>query len=470
MSIDSDVVVVGAGAAGLAAAFAARRKGASVTLVERRRLGGDCTWTGCVPSKSLLEQARRVHGGRRMGLVGSVDFSAVMERVRDTVLKVSEDESRPTLEAMGIRVVEGEAAFTGPRQLEVDGTGLRGRVVVLATGSVALVPDVPGLRALNPLTNDTVFDLRRLPPRLAVMGGGPIGLELGQAFARLGSEVTILQGPDLLAPKEEPEVSDVLAEVLTTEGVRVLTGSYVDRAERAADGSAVLGTRDGLRVAADAVLCATGRRSQTDGLAPERGGVALTDRGFIATDDKLRTTAEGVYAVGDIVGGLLFTHAGYEMGTLAVNNGLGRRARPFDSRAVPWATFTEPEVGRVGMTEAQAFEAHGDAAKVAYLPIAETDRAKTAGETAGFVKLVAGPHGVVRGLAGGQLVGATVVCPTGGDVVHELALAMRTHTITGRIAQTVHAYPSWSLAVREAAIQFFFEYKGRRARPARPAP
>jgi pyruvate/2-oxoglutarate dehydrogenase complex dihydrolipoamide dehydrogenase (E3) component len=265
-------------------------------------------------------------------------------------------------------------------------------------------------------------------------------------------------------------VSDVLAEVLTTEGVRVLTGSYVDRAERAADGSAVLGTRDGLRVAADAVLCATGRRSQTDGLAPERGGVALTDRGFIATDDKLRTTAEGVYAVGDIVGGLLFTHAGYEMGTLAVNNGLGRRARPFDSRAVPWATFTEPEVGRVGMTEAQAFEAHGDAAKVAYLPIAETDRAKTAGETAGFVKLVAGPHGVVRGLAGGQLVGATVVCPTGGDVVHELALAMRTHTITGRIAQTVHAYPSWSLAVREAAIQFFFEYKGRRARPARPGP
>jgi pyruvate/2-oxoglutarate dehydrogenase complex dihydrolipoamide dehydrogenase (E3) component len=189
----------------------------------------------------------------------------------------------------------------------------------------------------------------------------------------------------------------------------------------------------------------------------------------VAVDDKLRTTADGVYAAGDVCGGLPYAHVGHAQGSLAVENGLGRIPRAFDDRVLPRATFTDPEIGRVGLTEAEAHAAYGDAARVAYLPIAETVRAKTSGDVAGFVKLVAGPHPLVRGLAGGQLLGGTVVCPTAGDVVGELALAMRTHTVVGRLAQTIHAYPSWSLAVRECAVQFFTEYKGRSARVARPA-
>ena len=469
MGISTDVVVVGGGASGLSAAFTARRRGASVVLVERRRLGGDCTWTGCVPSKTLIEQARKVHAGRQMGLEGEIDFAAVMERVNERVLKVSAEEDRPALEAQGIRVLEGQASFAGPRRLLVDGTPLTGRVIVLATGSTALVPPVPGLREAEPLTNDTVFDLRKLPERLVVMGGGPIGLELAQAFNRLGSQVTIVEGLDRVANREEPETSEAITQVLTGEGVELVLGSFVEEASRGTGGSVTLRTSGGTGVIGDALLCAVGRRPVTDGLEADRGGVELDERGFVKVDGKLRTTAEGVYAAGDICGGLQFTHVGYAMGSLAVENGLGKLPKAFDDRVLPWVTFTDPEIGRVGLTEAEAYEAHGESAKVAYLPIAETDRAKTSGEGAGFVKMVAGPHPVVRGLAGGQLLGATVVCPAGGDVVHELALAMHTRTITGRVAQAVHAYPSWSLAVRECAVQFFTEYKGRSARSARAA-
>ena len=468
MGISTDVVVVGGGAAGLAAAFTARRRGASVVLVERHRLGGDCTWTGCVPSKTLVEQARKVHAAHQMGLWGEIDFGAVMERVSERVLKVFAEEDRPALESRGIRVLEGQATFAGPRRLLVDGTPLTGRVIVLATGSTALVPPVPGLVETKPLTNDSVFDLRRLPRRLTVMGGGPIGLELAQAFSRLGSQVTVVEGLRRIASREEPEASEAIAQVLSDEGVTLVLGSFVDRVTRDGDGTTIT-TADGVSVTADALLCAVGRRAVTDGLDPARGGVELDEQGFVKVDKKLRTTAEGVFAAGDICGGPQFTHVGYAMGSLAVDNGLGRIARAFDNRVLPWATFTDPEIGRVGLTEAEAHAVHGNASRVAYLPTAETDRAKTSGDVVGFVKLIAGPHPVVRGLAGGQLIGATVVCPTGGDVVHELALAMHTRMVTGRIAQAVHAYPSWSLAVRECAVQFFTEYKGRSARPVRPA-
>ncbi len=468
MSSNFDVVVVGAGAAGLAAAYAARRRDASVAIVERRRLGGDCTWTGCVPSKTLLEIARRVHAGRRVGFDGTPDFAAAMERVAGVVTQVSRDEDRPTLEQRGITVLEGQASFTGQRRLSVDGTTVTGTVLVLATGARAVIPPIDGLDAVEVLTNDTVFDLRRLPRRLAVMGGGPIGVELAQAFQRLGSKVTVVEGLPHLVSNEEPEAGDVLATVLRREGVTLELGAMVDGVDKDDDGGFTLRAGD-RSVGADAVLVAVGRRPVTDGLDPGRGGVEVTKRGAIKVDDKLATTAEGVWAVGDVVGGLQFTHAGYDMGGLAINNALGRLKRSFDTRALPWATFTEPEIGRVGMTEAQAFDAYGDAAQVAYLPIAETDRAKCTGDTDGFVKLVAGPRPVLRNLAGGALVGATVMCPTGGDVVHELALAIRTRAFTGRLAQAVHAYPAWSLAVRETAAQFFLEYKGRSARPARRA-
>lgn len=465
---DVDIAIVGAGAAGLGAAFAARRKGASVAIVERRRLGGDCTWAGCVPSKALISRAAQVWGGRRQGLTGDVDFPRIMDEVTQAMEKIGQDESRPTLEAQGITVLEGQASFTGPRRLSVEGITVNAaKAVIIATGAIALIPPIEGLAEARPLTNDTVFGLRTLPGRLAVMGGGPIGLELAQTFQRLGSQVTVIDG-SRIAAKEEPEASQVLMEVLSEEGVRFVTGSRVSRVETR-DGVHTLHTKDGASVEAETILAAVGRRPITDGLEVERAGVELTDRGFVKVDDKLRTTAEGVYAIGDVAGKLQFTHAGYQMGSIAVGNALGRIARSFDERVIPWATFTDPEVGRVGLTEAQAAEAHGAQARVAYLPMAETDRGRATGQTAGFVKLIAGPRGPLGRLAGGTLLGATVVCPNGGDVVHEVAVLMQANAFAGRLAQTVHAYPSWAIAVRECAAQFFLSYRGREARPARRA-
>lgn len=471
MGIEADIVVVGAGSAGLGAAFAARRKGASVALIERRRLGGECTWAGCVPSKALIERAREVHWGRQRGLVGEVDFGGIMDEVHTAMERIGEDESRPTLEALGITVLEGQASLTGPRRLSVDGTAVTARrAVILATGSTAALPPVEGLGDLPTagipvLTNDTVFEQRILPRRLAVIGGGPIGVELAQAFARLGSAVTLF-GSSRLLPREEPEVATVLMGVFTAEGIRVATGAHVTRAT-ASGGVATLENGDGVRTEADAVLVAAGRQPVTDGLGLDGVGMALDRRGAVVVDGGLRTSVDGVFAIGDVTAQLQFTHAAYEMGAVAVANALGRRDRSFDTGAIPWATFTDPEVGRVGLTEAEAAAVHGSGARVAYLPMADTDRARAAGRTEGFVKLIAGPRGPLGHVAGGALLGATVVCPTGGDVVHEAVVLMRSGGFAGRLAQAVHAYPTWSMAVRECAAQFFFTHRGRAARPAR---
>lgn len=293
-------------------------------------------------------------------------------------------------------------------------------------------------------------------------------MELAQAFIRLGSEVTLVEGTDRLVGKEEPEVDAALQRVLEAEGLRCLTGSFVERVTGGDDVPVSLRTDDVTTVDAEAVLCAVGRQPVTDGLRLDRAGVATDGAGFVQVDNKLRTTRRGVYAVGDIAGGLQFTHVGYEMAGLAVGNALGRVPARWSTGTIPWVTFTAPEIGRVGMTEAQAYAAYGSRARVAYLPLAETDRGRATGRTEGFVKLVAGPRQVLRGVGGGQLLGATVMAPPGGDLVHEAALVMRTRAFTGRLAQTVHAYPSWAMALRQAAAQFFQEYEGRRARPARP--
>lgn len=464
-----DVAVIGGGAAGLAAVWSARRRGASMALVERGRLGGDCTWTGCVPSKALIARAGELQGARRRGLDPKVDFGTIMGEVRAAIHAVAEEESREALEARGVAVLEGQAAFTGPRRIDVDGATVTARAVVIATGSTPLVPPIEGLREARPLTNETVFGLDALPASLAVIGGGPVGVELAQAFARLGSEVTLFEGADRLLGTEEPEASAAVEDVLAAEGVRCVTGSFVERVTGGDGGAVALHTDDGTEVEAGSLLCAVGRRPVTDGLRLDRAGVTTDERGSVLVDPTLRTTAQRTYAAGDVTGDLQFTHVGYDMGALAAGNALGRFAARWSTRAVPWATFTDPEVGRVGLTEAGAYDQYGSRARVAYLPLAETDRGRATGRTDGFVKLVAGPCRVLGGVGGGQLLGATIVAPSGGDLVHEAAFALRTRAFTGRLAQTVHAYPSWAMALRQAAAQFFRTQDGRRARPARPA-
>jgi pyruvate/2-oxoglutarate dehydrogenase complex dihydrolipoamide dehydrogenase (E3) component len=450
-----DLIVVGGGSGGLAAARAGVRAGRRTLLIQDGEVGGDCTFTGCIPSKTLIESARQ-----------GVGFTAAMTRVAETVARVAATETAAVLVGEGIAVVEGRARFTGPRRLQVGARAFSAERVVVATGSAPARPDIAGLDTVPFLTNETVFGLRERPARLVVIGGGPIGSELGQAFGRLGSDVVVVEGGPRLLAREEPEASAVLARWFASQGISVRVATTVCRLapRRGPGGSVVVELSDGTTLEADALLVASGRRAVTDGLDPGAGGIDLDDTGSIRTDDRLATTASGVYAVGDVTGRLRFTHAADEMGRLAVANAFSRFPRRFDTRAVPWVTFTDPEVARVGMTEEQAV---GRGVRVAQVPMAAVDRAVTAGRTEGFVKLIAGPRPVIGSAGGGRLLGATIVGPRAGEMIGEAALAVRTAMFVGRLAQTVHAYPTWSMALRQAAAQFFMEEGGRRARPAR---
>ena len=466
--VDYDLIVVGGGAGGMAAARAGVRAGARTLLVQDGPIGGDCTFTGCVPSKTLIEAAAR-----------GEPFPRAMARVHATVAAIAATEDTAVFRREGVAVVHGRARFRRRREVEVDGRRFRARRFVLATGARPRIPEVPGLQQVAYLTSETVFDLSALPASLAVLGGGPLGCELAQSFARLGAQVTVVQSGDRLLPREEPEASQVVTDVFRREGIDVRLRRRVTQVtpvapitpgdgDAGSDRGACLLLGSGETVRAQVLLVAAGRVPVTDGLDLDAAGVAVDDRGFIRTDEHLATTAPGVYAVGDVTGRLQLTHAADEMGRLAAANALGRyRWRRFDPSRTPWVTFTAPEVARVGMTEAQA-AAHGG--RVAYLPMTEVDRAVTAGQTDGFVKLIAGPRRLLGRLGGGRVLGATIVAGRGGEMIGQPALALRTGMFPGRLARTTHAYPTWSTAVQQAAAQFFLEIGGRHARPAREDP
>lgn len=452
-----DLVVIGGGAAGMGAARTARRRGATVLLVQDGPIGGDCTFTGCIPSKALIAAAARGDA-----------FAAAMAAVRRAVATVAATEDDDAFRREGIEVVHGRASFLSRDQVEVDGRRLCARRVVVATGARPTIPAVEGLRDLAYLTNENVFQLDDLPPSLAVLGGGAIGCELAQAFARLGSRVVVVEALDRILPREEPEASQVVAEALAADGVEIRVGARVRGVEALAPGGAArLHLEGGATVEAARVLVAIGRTPATEDLGLQRIGVATDERGFVVTDDTLRTTVEHVYACGDVVGRLQFTHAADYMGRIAARNALSRVATArYDASSIPWVTFTDPEVGRVGVTEAEAADLGG---RVAFLPMSEVDRAVAEGRTRGFVKLVAGPRRGLGNAGGGRILGATVVAHRGGELIDEVALAMRTRMFAGRLAQAIHAYPTWSWAIQKCAAQLFFEIDGRRARPARHA-
>lgn len=454
-----DVVVLGGGAGGLVAAREARRRGATVALVHDGEPGGDCTFTGCVPSKALISAAAR-----------GASFIAAMTAVRSAVERIAATENAATLRGEGIEVLDGWGRFTSRRTLVVDNTVVRSKRFIVATGSRPAIPEIPGFADLSPLTNETIFDLERSPDHLVVVGGGAIGCELAQAFARLGTAVTLIESGERLLAREEPETSAVVTSALRADGVTVHTSTDVVSAQLLADGVARLHVGSAEVIDADRVLVATGRVPAVDGFGLEELGVVLGDARAIVVDDTMATNVGGVWAIGDVTGQFQFTHAAARMGWVAVANATSRtsRLRParFDPTAMPWVTFTSPEVGRVGLTEDEAARRYASA-RVAVLPMTLVDRAVTVGDTAGFVKLIAAPRHLVGHLGGGRLVGATVVAPTGGELIHEAALAMQTNMFLGRLAQTTHAYPTWSMAIQQAALQFFGESSGLRARAIR---
>ncbi len=459
-----DLVVVGGGTAGIVGARTAAGLGARVLLVESERTGGDCLWTGCVPSKSLLAAAHRAasaRGAERFGVhVGevSVDFAAVMKHVRGAIAAIEPADSPQTLERAGVAVLAGTARLLGGSDVEVYGHVIGGRQLLLATGASPSVPDLPGLRAAAPWTSETVWDLDRLPERLTVVGGGNIGCELGQAFARLGSQVTVVEQADRLLPGEDPDASALVAAVLVADGVDVRTGTGLEEVTGSVErGSAR--TSDGRDIEHTGLLVALGRHPRTSALGTHQAGIALDERGYIRVDRSLRSrTNPRVWAAGDVTGHPQFTHvAGVHGSTAASNAVLGLR-RSATTATIPRVTYTDPEVAAVGVgtaaTAVTAAPSGGDLEMVTRQHD-EVDRAVTENRTDGFTRLAVDGKG--------RVVGATVVGPRAGDTLAELVLALQHGMRTRDLAGAMHPDPTYADGPWNAAIA---DVRSRLAAPA----
>ena len=448
-----NVVVIGAGTAGLVTAAGTAALGGRVALVERHRMGGDCLNTGCVPSKALIASARLVQQIReapRWGLEAQPPrfrFEDVMARVRERRARIAPHDSQERFESLGVDVFRGPARFVSPHEVAVDGVRLQARNFVIAAGSRAVVPQVEGLAEARAYTNETVFDeLRAKPERMIVIGGGPIGCEMGQAFARLGVTVTLVQRGPRLLPKEDADVADLLRRRLEAEGVRVMLGATLRRVSR--DGGRFrtrVETGEGKleELEADAMLVAAGRAPNVEGLDLDKGGVAFDAKG-VRVNEHLQTTQPHIYAAGDVAGGYQFTHLADHHARVVVRNILfpWLKAKA-DVSALPWCTYTSPEVARVGLSEAQARE-KGVAYEVWIESLEEVDRAVVESEEAGFAK-------VLTAKGSDRILGATIVSERAGDLFHELVLAMRAGLGLKQVSATIHAYPTFAEVARKAA-------------------
>lgn len=444
-----DLCVIGGGAAGLGVAAGGAILGAKVALVERAALGGECLYHGCVPSKALLHVARvaqQARDGGRFGVQTShveVDFRAAMAHVRGAIAAIEPRDSPQRFRELGVHLHFGAGRFVDPGTFAVDGARITARHFVLATGSHPVAPPVPGLDETGYLTNETVFDLDALPARLIVLGGGPIGCELAQAFARLGAAVTLIEQAPQLLQVEDADLSDVVATRLRGEGVTVHTGARVIAACR--DGAQValdIETGPGVQtVRGDRMLVAAGRAPNLDGLDLDAGGVALRE-GRVVLDARLRTTNRRIYACGDVAGPYRFTHMAEHQAGVVLRNALFRLPVRDHARAVPWCTFTDPELARVGWSERDA-EARGARVEVYRHAFAEVDRAVADGCSEGFAKILTDRRG--------RLLGAAIVGTHAGELIHEYALALNRGLKASHISATIHVYPTLAEVNRRVA-------------------
>lgn len=438
-------MVVGGGSAGLTAARFGADVGARVALLEREHIGGDCTWTGCVPSKTLLRSATVAHNMANAGRYGltpcppEVELAPVMAHVRATIQAVYAHETPETLRQRGIDVHLGEASFIDPHTLRCGDTTVSARRVVVATGARPTTPAIPGLRDAPFVTYSGIFDVDHLPPRLAVLGGGPIGVELGQAFQRLGSQVTIFDQQARLLPAADPEASEVLAKCLENEGMTLRLGVAVQSVARA--GGGVVVRAGGVDQESDLLLVATGRLPVLEGLALDRAGVE-TSGPRIRVNGRLQTSVPTIYAAGDVASDVQFTHYAAFQGYAAARNALFPGGVRGQHEGVPWVAFTDPEVGHAGTTEVEA-RGRGEAVRVDRIPMQLVDRAQTTGQTQGFIKVVSRP--------GGRVIGGVVVAADAAALTNELALAIRQRMKLGRLATTIHAYPSLGTGLQQLA-------------------
>jgi pyruvate/2-oxoglutarate dehydrogenase complex dihydrolipoamide dehydrogenase (E3) component len=444
-----DLVIIGAGSGGLIAAGFAARLGAKVALVEKYRIGGDCTWTGCVPSKALLKAAKVAHEVRTASDYGVgasppvVDMGRVCAYVRAAIQQVYQFESPEELQRQGLDVIIGGARFLDSRTIAVGDRAIRSKTFLLTTGARPAVPPIAGLNEVPFLTYEQIFDNDRLPAAMVVVGGGPIGIEMAQAYQRLGASVSVV-APHLL-PKEEPEVREVMQRVLEREGIRFVWGRATSARKEGDD--FVIGT-DREEARGDLLLVASGRRPTVDGLNLEKAGVAYSETG-IPVDDRLRTNVKNIYAAGDVLGGYQFTHLAGWQAFQAVRNALLPGNSSGFTDLVPWTTFTDPEVAHVGPTEAQAREKFGDNVKVCRWEMSRTDRAICEDDRDGFVKVIARKNGT--------LLGATVVNGRAGETITEFIVAIKQNMKVSDLAGAIHAYPTYSTAVQQLAAEMAIE-------------
>lgn len=454
---DCNLVVIGAGSAGLVAAFIAAAVKAKVTLVEKHRMGGDCLNTGCVPSKALLRTAKAAAQMRKAEELGlksiepEIDFAQVMERVRGVIRAIEPHDSVERYTALGVECLQGEAKIVTPWEVQVtsaNGTRtLTTRAIVIAAGARPFVPAIPGLEKVEVLTSDTVWDLRGLPRRLAVLGGGPIGCELAQAFARLGARVTLVEMLPRLLSREDPEASALVEKRLAEEGIQVLTGHRAKSVE-VLDGRKILlceHAGQAIQVEFDALLCALGRVPNTEGYGLETLGIPVTKARTVETNEYLQTVYPNIYACGDVAGPYQFTHVGSHQAWYATVNALFGGVRKFraDHSVIPWATFTDPEVARVGLNESEAKE-KGIAHEVTVYGLEDLDRAIADGAAHGFVKVLTAP-------GSDRILGATIVGEHASELLVEFILAMRHGLGLNKILGTIHVYPTFAEANKYAA-------------------
>lgn len=463
MSEIYDLIVIGGGSAGLVAAGGAASLGARVALVEKEALGGDCLYTGCVPSKTLIKSARFARLLKRAADFGyripdfgfqNDSFSSITNRVRSVIEVIEQHDAPEVFEAMGVEVIFGSPRFLNAREIEIalkksgETKKLKAKRFCLATGSRPLVPPVEGLRETGFITNEEVFHLKDLPRKLIVLGAGAIGVELGQAFQRFGSQVTIVEMAERVLIKEDAEISAAMAKILSGEGIEILTGTKAVRARKGENDRKILVIENGGKeseITADEILVAVGRQPNVEGLELEKAGVRF-DKKQIKTDRYLRTTAANIFAAGDVTGHFQFTHTADYEAQVVIQNAFV--PFPFkkktDFRVVPWATFTEPEIARVGLTEREAREKFGDKIKIYKVRFIENDRAQAESETGGFAKII---------LHKKRVVGAHIVGAHAGELIHEFVLAMTHRLSLADLNRAIHVYPTFSKITQAVATE-----------------
>lgn len=447
-----DVCIVGGGSAGLVVAAGAAQLGLDVVLVERALMGGDCLNFGCVPSKALIAAARMAQAQRSGAAFGIapvepvVDFGKVMDHVAGVIAAIAPNDSVERFEKLGVRVLKEEARFVGRTELQAGSHRIRSKRIVLATGSRPTLPPVPGLAEVPHFTNETIFANRTLPSHLVVLGGGPIGLEMAQAFRRLGARVTVLEAATCLA-KDDPELAAIVVARLRGEGVELHEKTRVTQVDRTPNGIAVL-LDGGTRIDGSHLLVATGRAPTVEGLDLDRAGIAHTKRG-ITVNDSLKTSNRNVWAIGDCNGRYAFTHmAGYEA-SLFIRGALFRAPAKLDATIVPWATYTDPELAQVGLNEHDARARHGDSIKVLRWKFSENDRAQTDHETDGLVKVITDGRG--------RVLGAGIAGPQAGELIQTWCLALAGRLKISTLAGFVPPYPTLGETAKRAAGSYYTE-------------